>query len=144
MAVSEIAGRPAIHVAWGDVDRPEGDLFRAFLRGPGCPVRRGTGAEGVTLDVIGARPLKLLLVAHESGHWRSDRNPFQIEVTLESGEGWESVSLPLRDFRRRTPKDEAPDESLVSFDRVRQFHLTLESPEKIAVPIAVGPVRWER
>jgi dienelactone hydrolase len=142
LVVSEIAGRPALHIDWGEGERPEGDLFRAFLRSPGCPARRGTGAEGVTVDVIGPRPLKLLLVAHEAGVWTEDANPFQAEVTLKSGEGWASVRVPLRDFRRRTPREETPEESPPSFDRVRQFHLTLESPEKTEVPVAVGPVRW--
>lgn len=144
LAVSEIAGRPALHVAWGAVERPEGDLFRAFLRSPGCPARRGTGAAGVRLDVIGPRPLKLLLAAHEAGVWTDDPNPFQAEVTLESGDGWASVLVPLGDFRRQTPRDEAPEESPTSFDRVRQFHLTLESPEKTGSPVAVGSVRWHK
>jgi cephalosporin-C deacetylase-like acetyl esterase len=138
----DVAGRAALHVKSGPSGTNTVGVFKAFLRSPGCPLRQGVGAEKLSLDVLGARPVRITVVAHESGNWTVDnKNAFRASVELTAGQGWTTVEVPVTSFKRPEPvSKEGP--TMRSFEGVQQFHLTLESADTTRDRPALGTIQW--
>ena len=140
LALGEVAGKPALYVKWGKEFNVTSGLFKAFLRSPGCPLRKSNKAQIIKLNVIGSRPVTIKVSAHENGNWTSTK-PFVALISLTSGEGWESVEIPVKSFKREN-NETKKEEILSSFDGVKQFHLWIESADKTGNLPAVGIIEW--
>jgi len=142
LAVSpDVAGRPALHVKSELAGTNGVGVFKAFLRSPGCPLRKDNGAAKLSLDVVGERPLRVAVVAYASGIWTADTHRFQAAVELTSGQGWAAVEIPVQSFKRQDPATKQ-EETMRSFAGVQQFHLTAESADKTRSLPAIGLIKW--
>jgi len=145
LAVSpDVAGRPALHVAWGLGGTNGLGLFKAFLRSPACPLRAEDGATKLGLNVYGARPLRVTVVTFPAGIWTVPiEERFQASVEVNTGEGWAELELPLSAFQRLDSPSGA-DDALPSFEGVQQFQLIVESADKTRGRPAIGRIQWEK
>jgi dienelactone hydrolase len=138
LAVSDVAGRPALHVK---SELAVLGVFKAFLRSPACPLRKGEGATKLSLEIIGERPLRVTVAAYSKGEWNAESNPFQATAELPSGQGWAVVEIPVQSFKCTDPATKR-EEIMPSFAGVRQFHLTVESADKTRHMPAIGRIKW--
>ncbi len=137
----DVAGRPALHVK-SDLPGQAGfGLFKAFLRSPACPLRKGADAKALSVDVVGQRPLRITVGAYSHGNWTAAGVPFQATVELTSGQGWSTISIPLVAFKRWDEATQS-EATMSSFADVQQFHLTIESADQTRSLPAIGLIQW--
>ncbi len=141
LAVADVAGSPALQVKSAPTGPGGIGVFKAFLRSPSCPLRQDTGASHLSLEVYGARPLRVTVIAHANGNWAGEQNCFQASIESPASQGWSTLTLPVQSFTRENRATGRP-ESMPSFGNVRQFHFTVESADKTYGLPALGRIKW--